>query len=611
MRKFNNKNECGSEEGKRPATAPKGGRAKSAGKKTYNKRKSFDRQDDETQDFHSPISKENDWRWYAQNEQLLRDTASFPYSWPLGNPLTLFPTEAEGNGSTVPGVMAIHISPAIGYAEADSVAPVNVAARNVYTFVRHQNSGHVNYDAPDLMLYLLAMDSCYSYIAWLKRIYGVMMTFSYTNRYYPQAVVTAMEVDFDDIHTHLADFRAFINSLAVRVGSMAIPANMSYMARHMWMYSGLYYDTPQDKAQTYLYQPTGFYQFNLNPESSAGELVFKPLSKSVSETDFEHRFSHTSEELALLKFADLVAYGEQLLRPVLQSEDMNIMSGDILKAYLPANIYKIDMINESYTVLPAYVEEVLDQINNLRFIGFPIGDRAQTVFTGVTGKAAGNVVQDATKGYLESNPKYFCWNNMPATYAAEKIPNRVFIPYNANVMINFQHGDINPANTMVASRLANIVSGRPEINEKAGYAFSDVETVGSEVANYGVVYRYTKDMSRGMLLIATEAIFTAINTQVSDSAMTTPTQITAMLSKNMQALARAAMFTVFDRHPRIAQFAISTIEDSGVIKDYASAFAGFLGDVNYYALLDAEALKRLATTALLSEFDVTQYGRKA
>ena len=35
------------------------------------------------------ISAENDPKWYSLNEQLLRDTASFPYSWPLGRSLNV------------------------------------------------------------------------------------------------------------------------------------------------------------------------------------------------------------------------------------------------------------------------------------------------------------------------------------------------------------------------------------------------------------------------------------------------------------------------------------------------------------------------------------------
>lgn len=144
--------------------------------------------------FNAQKSKPNDPRWYAQNPQLLRDTASFPYSWPLGNKLNLGQHAPEINKGSIPGIMGIYTAPTFGWADNPN-SPINVAARNVYSYVRHANSGHANYDAPDLMLYLCAMDSIYSYLSYLKRVYGVVSTYSYTNRYYPKAVIQAMHVD--------------------------------------------------------------------------------------------------------------------------------------------------------------------------------------------------------------------------------------------------------------------------------------------------------------------------------------------------------------------------------------------------------------------------------
>ena len=110
-------------------------------------------------------SKDNDWRWYAQNEQLLKDTASFSYNYPLGSLVQRTATGKEPVDTTaIPGIMAVHVSPAFGGSDSRT-SPINVAMRNIYSFVRHANSGHTNYDAPDLAIYLMAMDSCYSFLS--------------------------------------------------------------------------------------------------------------------------------------------------------------------------------------------------------------------------------------------------------------------------------------------------------------------------------------------------------------------------------------------------------------------------------------------------------------
>ena len=35
-------------------------------------------------DRRNPVGGDNDWRWYAANPQLVKDTASYPFQFPLG-----------------------------------------------------------------------------------------------------------------------------------------------------------------------------------------------------------------------------------------------------------------------------------------------------------------------------------------------------------------------------------------------------------------------------------------------------------------------------------------------------------------------------------------------
>lgn len=61
-------------------------------KRTPDKKSSF--KDDSVRDSSRRVcagSKDNDPGWYALNPQLLKDAASFPYAWPLGNRLSLGP----------------------------------------------------------------------------------------------------------------------------------------------------------------------------------------------------------------------------------------------------------------------------------------------------------------------------------------------------------------------------------------------------------------------------------------------------------------------------------------------------------------------------------------
>lgn len=551
-------------------------------------------------------SKPNDWRWYAQNEQLLKDSASFPYSWPLGNRLNLGEYAPEVNKGSLPGVMAIYTSPTFGWSD-NANSPINVAARNIYSYVRHANSGHANYDAPDLMLYLCAMDSMYSYLAYLKRIYGVMSTYSYTNRYYPKAVIRAMGVDFDDIQANLADFRGFINTFAVKVGSMCIPASMSYMAKHMWMYSGLYTDSNQDKAQTYLFVPYTLGIYELTDE--AGSISMWGLGGM-------------GDDYAM-KFAELRAFANKMLDPVLQSEDMNIMSGDILKAFGANGVYKVEGINEQYTVLPAYQPEVLDQIQNCTLIGAYAHWADREKFPDRP-----TLKQDPTKGWLEFTPPLS--HPYAFTLADEENPGQnVFC---ANRIVTFDHGDITPANTMEATRMTNIA----DEYIKDGTNAYNVTTMGSEIAHFAIIWSYgEKD---GVWdLVKTDGIYVGLTHMVSVNGANYTDKVEANLSASQVAANRNAIkaafssdfmairdalsrdailverMSQFSRHPAVA---ITTgIQDMSTGEYHVAPaygrFNGFVFDVNYYAVIDKDDLRVMSETALMSMFNITQYGRAA
>ena len=563
-------------------------------------------------EYNAQESKPNDWRWYAQDEQLLRDAASFPYSWPLGNRLNLGPNAPEVNKGSLPGIMGIWTAPTFGWSDNPN-SPINVAARNIYSYVRHANSGHANYDAPDLMLYLCAMDSVYSYLAYLKRIYGVVSTYSYTNRYYPKAVVQAMGVDFDDIQANLADFRGFINTFAVKVGSMCIPASMSYMAKHMWMYSGLYLDSQQDKAQTYLFSPSFLYKYDLDMDG-AGMLKCLNMSDYLAVT--------RDGQPPLLKFSGLRKAAGDMLDPILRSEDMNIMSGDILKAFGPNGIYLVSSIGETYTVLPTYEPEVLDQIQNCTLVGtFKFTSDADMVQDG-----AAKLAQDKTKGWLVSTPLFT--HPYQFTLADEEHPGQnVFI---SNRIVTFDHGDIGPANTMEATRMTNIAR---EYSKDHTDSY-EVHTLGSEVAIFARIYYYvdvngdwqlnwTEEIFTGlthMLSLNANDIYSKVNANMDAAAVSAAkdaiqTSLSGSFIAFRDALSKDALLTQrlsqFNRHPAVA---ITTgIQDTSTgqwhVAPAYGRFNGYILDVNYYTIIDEEDLRVMSEVALLSQFNVSQYGR--
>lgn len=312
----------------------------------------------------------NDADWYASDANLLRDAGSYSFGNPLGNStrvteLTQFDSSITysniGNLDTpIPGVAVIEFVPTYGGSQEglpgnfNSANPINTIARALYSKVREANSGSWTYHPSDLMKYMIAMDSVFMFEAWCSRLYGLARVYSSVNRYWPKGVVFGCHVDFDDLMTHLADLRYYINSYVVRANQLAVPEGMPIFYRHLLLNGGIYKDKKSDKAQMYLFNPRFIYV--LNETETPKRLDPVAINNAVG-TGSDN----------LLTVADIMGIGDRLLSAVLTSEDIGIICGDIMKKF--TNYIKLAEVPVDYTVFPDYVEEVSSQIQNCRLVG--------------------------------------------------------------------------------------------------------------------------------------------------------------------------------------------------------------------------------------------------
>lgn len=493
-------------------------------------------------------SKYNGWDWYAKNQQQLIGAASFSYNTPLGDPLpwdSLVPKmdRAAVAGQGISGIAAFCFVPGIGRS-ANSTSPANLAAQNIYSYVRYMNSGAKNYDPADLMLYMMTFDSIYMMWNWMKRIYGYCNTYSAYNRYMPRAYAEAENIDFDDVSTQLADFRLMLNQFAARISSFCVPGVMPIFVRHSWLVSNIYKDSDTYKAQQYLYTPAGYYVYDETSSKFGGQLVWNDLIRRKTK----------------LKLVDLRDIMNAMLDAIAYSEDVGVMSGDILKAYGQDKLFTISPIEADYTVLPVYNTEVLNQMHNATLHGY----LAEANFSKY------NITQNPDTGYLVYNPRAPKGSNVnPST----------------SIMINMQWDDVTPANTMVGTRLSacNIDDG-----DSGTYAFY---AIGSEFIcrEYVITFIDGGHTIQKSLFESHVAACDVAPTAVRD-------QIAGLLG-------RLSITSQFDWHPLLILAAQDKSQSNPTFKCF-----GMFGDVNNYTVLSQDNLKELHTTALLSEFNVPQIG---
>lgn len=490
---------------------------------------------------------DNDPSWYTVNGQLLKDVSSFSFNNALGADVTI---KGNDGGTTqltyhtrLPGVMSIMTVPTVGVATGED-APVNIAARNIYSYVRHANSGHSNYDPADLMIYLLSMDSIYTYWSYLVRIYGVAQVYSQTNRYVGDAYLRAMGVNPYSIRTELADFRAFINMFAVKASVFCVPKTMTYFVRHSWMYSNIYKDEDISKAQVYMYVPACLYKYALDTASGAGYLSTVQVAAMVNTNGI-------IADMANRSVGDLIQIGYELLNGLMTQEDTGIMSGDILKAYGAENLWKLSQIPEDYAVFPVFSEEVLAQIHNTNFASRAICKVDPTDPTKVVYDIHGlDIKQDTSVGggYLTFDPifsiaRHLCHNKL----------------------LDFWKESPTPEDVIVASR--NMLGA---IGETAltGVRLIRLDACGSEIALCAFIC--TLDNNSGNPIL-TQYFF-------SD---------TANSQQNLQTLSKFNEFPIY--------YQVNTNDNS---------IANIVGEVGTYTVVTNWEIQQMHLAALLSMFGV-------
>lgn len=478
----------------------------------------------------------NDPSWYTANRQLVLDAGSFSFNTPAGS--LLRGTYPHGRDKSFAGVCALTTMSTPGIST-DPFSPINIAARSMYDAVNYKNSRNFTYDAPDLMVYAFSVASAYSYWSWMQRTYGIMNTYSQINRYIPDALVKATGVDSDDIRLNMAQFRYYINLFARKINVLAVPSGMPFFERAMWLYSNIYQDSNNLKAALYITKPYGFYVFNESVKTGSAAQM-KPLPKRA------------------LKLSDIIAYGNTLSEALLSSQDINNMSSDVLKAY-ESNVVALPDTPSDYGVIPVYNEAVLNQIHNARVLGDFVIDAPSTDGQGnVSLGSSGNLVQDATGGYLE--------------YSLELSSNSNFAKLTStNLLLDTGIENPTPDDVFEMTRLMAVT------DHKTGNMMS----CGADVILNINMYRITDEHEDGVATLTTSG----------EAAL-----YYFMANANAGEICIAAVelmdyLTKFDWAPF---FYVVNVEQRGDSK--------ILGDVYNYTTISYESLRKLHEAAMLSMF---------
>lgn len=305
--------------------------------------------------------------------QNIRDASAWNYSDMQGAPLS-FKWGGVSTTQYVPGICLIKYAPSIGIATSYN-DPVNSAMRSIWGKIRYQNMHNVSYAAPDLGLHIHAIDSASQAYKEFVKVYGDLQQFTAANRYIPKALLQARGYDYDELLTHIADLREFLNTWARDMRTWFMPDNIPMFHEHDLYTSCHWLDSQTLRAQIYTFAPEYFWIYDQTSSTTGGMLKKYTIPTNASG---KIGFEQIRTTLNALKAA------------MSASQDANAMNADLL-AYMGTGMEMFQTVPSEYTTPYNYSVNVLNAIHNMTILSTPVGETA-------------NVTQE--NNYLKFNPTF-------------------------------------------------------------------------------------------------------------------------------------------------------------------------------------------------------------
>lgn len=379
------------------------------------------------------LSSLNDISWYNRYPELLTAASRIPFPWRPGMTMDFGTITSSGASpktlpitESIPGVLRLSWMPTIGYSD-DVTSPASIACKEIYAKVRQKYSGSLEADPPDFMIYLMALDSIFAYIATLKRVFRVIDAYTPNNYVLPQILAYALGISsnaFTDLQNNKMQLFQCINELIHMSAKFTCPAVMDIFNRHYWLNDNVYADAPSENAQLYVFYQAYYYQYATQNtpqgEPAGGLILTRPASFTVS---------------------NLFTYGRGLISALSEWDDSYTISGYLMRAYEGYPTFKVDLLEYNERLSLAYVPEVLSQIENFTFV------------PGAAANYESNVVsQDPTRNIVICKPMvpkdtagdYFTWNMT-----------------NLSPAINIHAEMVNEQAVVIATRMKGTLSVQP------------------------------------------------------------------------------------------------------------------------------------------------------
>nr|AMP18948.1 capsid protein [Otarine picobirnavirus] len=513
---------------------------------------------DDAMDKSSYREGDNDISWYSKYPQLLVAGGSFPYPYRPGMDLDLGKING-GTGITsdlawsyrIPGVMSLLWMPSVGVSNTVT-DPASVMAKELYAKVRAKFSGSLDADAPDFVMYLMALDSVYAYIAWLKRLYRTLNAWTPQNHALPDTLLAGFNItqtEANDLRLNKTQLWQCINELILQSRKFICPAVMDIFNRHYWMSDNVYLDDQTMNSQIYCFHPQGLYKLaqvaipDGSGNTAAGlKMVGLPVQHTVTK---------------------LYEFGLSLISAIAEWDDGYTISGYLMRAFEGVPSFTVEDLGADEILAPIYSPEVLSQIQN----SFTVSDVYLTDDNLLT------VAQNPATNVVVSNPQVYVTKSIADGVNLKRAMDT------AKPLFSMDVDNPGAADNVIASRL------------NAMFTFVKEDTV---TAGKIPVYVYAVDCGTEIPCAWYYKSVPAGTNEALKKNYVIPQIVVVPQGGNWEAL-KLAVITQFQKCPLVR---VAVQESSG-----GGYTCGMLGDVHNVTTVDRAMLANLHKICLYSEFN--------
>lgn len=550
------------------------------------KRKGHRRKDEMTMDKEpnqsgssGALSSLNDISWYKRYPELLDVASRIPFPVKPGMKMDL--GNAVGVDTYVPGVMTMKWIPAIGEASTPT-SPINIAAKEIYAKVRSKFSGSLDADAPDFIVYLLSLDSMFSYIGALKRVYRILDAYTPYNYVIPQGLLQAMgftNSEIQNLRTNRANFNLIINELVKMSQKFMLPATMDYFNRHYWLNDNVYADANSAQAQMYVFIQEAFFKYNNAVPVNGSTTVTAGGCNLVAAP-------WSLDSTATITVDSLYQFGKDLIDSIAEGDDNYTISGYLMRAYEGAPQFRAEPIGIDEVFAPVYVPEVLAQIENAHGIAWSdTGSISNLIGTTVQQSVMNNtVVWDPMILATSASGMY------PDTGTTIQVPS----PY-----MSLRSDNPTSDEVVLATRLKTWTDSSTTTVD--GKAYYKIHAATEIVLNWDV-WTYGNFFGSSVSTVSPDWIQFGYSNEYTFRVLTLGDWNAAKAPRNVQQLYAMLLLSTFDWAP-IGAIAVFMNPATGT-NDRATGFRwSFYGDIHNVTTFTLKQLDEINRVCVYSEFN--------